>query len=365
MRRLVGILFVVTLVVGLFAGCGEDAAKPKITQLHASESCGVAPLRVDFRGDATAGEPLDDPTGANNWLEFTWDFGDGTVIEGGTSVAYHEYLEPGMYVVTLTAEDNNGDRASRSETIEVRADSLTIDAYVLLNDEPVTEVPTCAPLDMGVTAESCDFDPVVDSYERFTFRWSVADTVYTAPFSRHFFGSEDVGEQTVGLLLEDPARSITRRDSVSVSVVESEGADLSLDADWLLSPQGTEDVVLMRDVPSFSDTLTYTIRLANDGPDQAYQVEVVGEVDDNNRLFFHEANASHGSFVFVEDDDQWTWFVEALPAGDVATLDVTIFLEQGNAGNRYFFPAAITPYDCDPDDDDLEVEPILELVTVP
>ena len=114
MRRIVGILVPVVLVIGLLPGCSEDDAKPQITRLYASEGCGVAPLRVEFRGDASAGAPLDDPTGSNNWLSFTWNFGDGTVLSDATSVAYHEYQEPGTYTVTLTAEDNDGEKASRT-----------------------------------------------------------------------------------------------------------------------------------------------------------------------------------------------------------------------------------------------------------
>ena len=50
-------------------GCGEDDPKPVITRLFASTECGVAPLRVDFRADATGGANLPDPTGGNNWLK--------------------------------------------------------------------------------------------------------------------------------------------------------------------------------------------------------------------------------------------------------------------------------------------------------
>lgn len=365
MRRIVGISFVLVVGLSLVFGCSDDAAKPRITQLHTSESCGVAPLRVDFRGDATAGEPLDEPTGSNNWLEFTWDFGDGTVINDGTAVAYHEYVAPGTYTVTLTAKDKNGDQASRSAMIVVRDDSLTVDAFALLNDEPATTVPTCAPLDMGITAESCDFDPVVDSYERFVFAWEVAGASYSEPFPVHFFDDSQIGEQQVTLRLQDPARSITRLDTIPVTVVASEGADLSLGTDWLLSPQGTEDATLLRDVPAFNDTLTYTIRLRNDGPDIAYQVEVLGEIDGNNRVFFASEVAATGSFAYDEDDKEWVWLVAQVAAGEETTLDVTFFLEQGLPGDDYEFPAAITPYACDPDGDDLDVLPILELVSVP
>ncbi|MEZ4387708.1 MAG: PKD domain-containing protein [Candidatus Krumholzibacteriia bacterium] len=213
MRKHVSILLPVLLVIGLVLGCGEDVAKPQITRLSASETCGVAPLRVDFRGDATGGAPLADPTGTNNWLKFTWDFGDGTVIENGTSIAYHEYAAPGTYLATLTAEDDGGDRASRSLMVDVRADSLVVEAYSEVAGVLTSDVKTCEPVTFAITADACDFDPVRDSYERYVYRWTAGGVTYRDPSPVLTFSDADVGPQAVTLVLEDPVRSITRYDT--------------------------------------------------------------------------------------------------------------------------------------------------------
>ena len=152
MRKHICILLPVFVVIGLAVGCGDDeASKPVVTRLHVSEACGVAPLLVDFRGDAAGGEPLSDPSGTNNWLKFTWDFGDGTVIDNGTSIAYHQYDSAGVYTATLFAEDDAGERSSRSVVIDVRADSLAISAFSRVGDLVVDVVKTCEPVTFDIT----------------------------------------------------------------------------------------------------------------------------------------------------------------------------------------------------------------------
>jgi len=362
MRKLglIALLASLAALAALMAvGCGEDDPKPAIARLFASESCGVAPLRVDFRADASGGTPLGDPTGGNNWLKMSWDFGDGTVISDGASIAYHEYQEPGIYTVTVTAEDDEGERASRSLEVEVQADSLAIDAFSLVGDELGSEVPACQPLSLAITAETCGFDPVADNYERFVFRWYVGDSVYTSPTPQHSFQPTELGEQQIRLVLEDPTRSVTRVDTVNVTVVESAGSDVSLAVDWLNNEsQPSADPRLERDVASYPDTLTYTIRVRNDGPADAFGLFVEGNIATYNRLLFLRADASVGEFTYFPNvsDRPWEWTVPAVPAGGEQTVDITFYIETASVGAVYNFPAEMSAYACDPDDDDLEVQ---------
>lgn len=366
MRTRICILLPVLLVIGLAIGCGDDPSKPTITRLYASETCGVAPLRVDFRGDAAGGEPLSDPSGSNNWLKFTWDFGDGTVIDDGTSIAYHEYDEPGEYVATIVAEDDAGERASRSIAIEVKADSLAIAAFSRVGDNITDAARTCEPVTFFITAEACDFDPVNDSTDRYVHRWQTAGSSYRSAEPVHFYTTDDIGEQMVTLRLEDPVRSVTRTDTISVAVTESDGADLSLQANWLLTSDGVATELFERDIPAFPDTLTVSYVLTNDGPETAYRIEVLGSLDGNNRIAHVSGSASLGSYVFDgNDEDTWTWYLELIAAGGTAQLDITFILEQGSIGNTYEFAAAMSPYACDPDDDDLTVAPLLEIISTP
>lgn len=368
MRKRVSFLLPVLVVIGLVFGCGEDPAKPTIRRLTASEVCGVAPLRVDFRGDASGGEALSDPSGSNNWLKFTWDFGDGTVIDNATSIAYHEYPDSGTYTVTLTAEDDSGEKAHDSIIIEVKQDSLVIDAFAHIAGTIVDQVETCEPIWFGITAEACGFDPVSDSYERFVHRWYTRGDTLNHPSPEVLYGQEDVGDQTIVLVLEDPVRSITRVDTVAINVQESGGADLALTADWSLTPGGVDSSTFDRVAPSFPDTLTISYFVTNRGPANAYYLEVQGELDGFVRILHigHEANL--GSYVFDGDEeDTWTWLIDAVDADQIARLDITFVLEQSAIPRSYYFDAALAPYSCDytADDDDGDLDAAATLNIIP
>jgi uncharacterized repeat protein (TIGR01451 family) len=372
LRKLGLIALMTALAAVAVIGCGEDDPKPAITRLFASAECGVAPLRVDFRADATGGASLPDPTGGNNWLRMSWDFGDGTVIQDGTSIAYHEYDTTGTFTVTVTAEDDDGERATRSTEIVVREDSLSIEIYGLLDDMPVSEVVACRPLQLGILAETCDFDPVEDSYERFVFRWMVGDSTYSSPNPRHSFSSADVGQEEVIVRVEDPTRSITRLDTLLVDVLDSDGADVSLSTDWANAPQGADTDTLARDVPSWPDTLVYTVRVQNAGPDEAYNLKVVGNIDLNNRIFFESADydESLGDFRYVVAEGgstvkRWTWTIERIPGGAEESIDINFYVETANAGAVRRFFSQLDAYPCDPDTTDRRGTAVLNIVTVP
>ena len=374
MRKL-GLIAILAAMTALLAmGCGEDDPKPVVSRLYANETCGVAPLTVEFRGDASGGAPASDPTGGNNWLTMRWDFGDGTVVEDGASVAYHRYTEPDTYTVTLTVEDDNGDQASRSIDVVIQPDSLTIDAYALRGDEPATVVETCQPVRLGITAETCGFDPVEDSYERFVFRWNVGGTIYDGPNPELAFGSADIGEQVIYLRVEDPTRTVTRLDTLSLEVTESAGADLAISADWLLSPQGTESATLERDVPSWPDTLTFSVHLTNAGPAAAYDLHVDGNWPTYNRINYVEHATTAGTSNVVLNTDpvsgivlltDWDWYLDELPAGADARLDMTFLIQTGGANQFWEFPVTMDAYDCDLTPNGNTVTPILRLISVP
>jgi uncharacterized repeat protein (TIGR01451 family) len=300
----------------------------------------------------------------------TWDFGDGTVIQDGTSIAYHFYSEPDTYTVTITATDDNGDTASRSREIIVYADSMAVFAFGAVDSQPVEEVPACRPLELGTLVETCGFDPINDSYEQFLYQWTVGDAIYTSPNPRHTFASDELGLQEIYLVLQDPTRSITRFDTVTVDVLVSNGADISLSADWLASPGGPASEVFDRDIASFPDTLTYTVRLANAGPDDAYNLDVIGTLPSNNRLIYYDAAFSSGSLVYRERIDgnlakEWTWNVPLVVAGGEESVDITFYLEMSSTGASFDFDSEIDGYGCDPDDDDHEVTATLNIASVP
>lgn len=108
-------------------GCDEDKdLAPVLTRVEANVECGYAPLDVQFLAIASGGNPMADPTGANDYLDVRWDFGDGGT--GNGSVTSHRFRDPDEYEIRVTVTDDDGDSATETLFLEVRADSLVIAA---------------------------------------------------------------------------------------------------------------------------------------------------------------------------------------------------------------------------------------------
>jgi len=113
------VLFVVV------TGCGDSTdLAPVLTRVEANISCGYVPMDVQFVAIASGGDPVTDPTGGNAYLDYDWDFGDGT--RGSGSVTTHRFLTPDIYDVTIAVKDDDGDSVTETLTIEVRADSMIV-----------------------------------------------------------------------------------------------------------------------------------------------------------------------------------------------------------------------------------------------
>ena len=125
--QLTQLLYFLCLVV-LLLGCGGGggsgggtgpSAQPPTNQpptpsFDASATTGNAPLIITVNAESSS-----DPDGQIS--QFTWDF-DGNVAIG--VIAQHTFDSSGTFVVSLTVTDNDGERASTSQTVTV-TDSVT------------------------------------------------------------------------------------------------------------------------------------------------------------------------------------------------------------------------------------------------
>jgi PKD repeat protein len=98
---------------------GND--RPVIEGVQVSPEEGTAPLEATFT--VSASDPNDDP------LTYLWDFGDGTIVEGGASVS-HTYEEPSYYPVKVVVSDGRGGIASDETDIFVSAPPVTLNLDV-------------------------------------------------------------------------------------------------------------------------------------------------------------------------------------------------------------------------------------------
>jgi len=87
------------------------SAKPPVAQFSGTPTSGSAPLNVTFT-DASTNAPA-------TWL---WSFGDGTVKNATVQNPVHTYTAPGLYNVTLTANNMAGSNTTtRTRYINVPA----------------------------------------------------------------------------------------------------------------------------------------------------------------------------------------------------------------------------------------------------
>ena len=130
-----------------------EAVSPKAI-FDASPDQGFPALRVDFDASESKSAMF------SNILEYNWAFGDGTTDNGSTSS--HVYNNPGIYRVSLTIKDENGNIDTCTKTIKV---DNTINVSF-------TASPDNAPINTQITftPNSNDANGAITSY-----RWNFGD----------------------------------------------------------------------------------------------------------------------------------------------------------------------------------------------
>ncbi len=108
----------------------QTTACDRVTVLATSFSVSCTALTCTFT--VTSPPPAGD---------FSWDFGDGNAADGAASQAVYTYGAAGMYVVTLTMTDGNGQVSMATRTVNLMANQVPLaadDAFVTDQDTPIT-----------------------------------------------------------------------------------------------------------------------------------------------------------------------------------------------------------------------------------
>jgi len=217
MKKIPVIVLLVLLAALVVASCSEENKVPYFTRFDTSGNCGVAPFRVDFYAIATGGDEKPDPTGGNLYLDFDWDFADGSHASG-SSIVYHTYHDPGEYHVRVKVTDNDGDSDTDTVTIHVRADTLSI----FPTSVPAGTATTADTVQFDVKANACGFDPDTGDYNQFLYEWKIdnaAQTVYHGRQPRHRFLTADIGTRHIAVRVSNPAMDIVRRDTLVLEII--------------------------------------------------------------------------------------------------------------------------------------------------
>jgi PKD repeat protein len=201
----------ICLILLVFSGCTEQQSLD-VSQGHPVCFCsanvytGTAPLNVSF----TSENSNDD----NPLISYHWDFGDGkTSIEQKPKHTYHT---PGIYTVTFTATDHQGNQHNNT---------LQITVIQPQNMPPIARASAditlgTAPLTVAFHGSGTDTDGAVVSYE-----WDFGDSsteqrsLIRDPI--HTFSKE--GVYIVTLTVRDN-KGATSKDTVTISVYPSHSA---------------------------------------------------------------------------------------------------------------------------------------------
>lgn len=157
----------------------------------------------------------------SNTTFYTWDFGDGTVVNAFTNAAQtHTYTAPGTYNVTLTASNSC---STTSETNPICIEAAPVPDFTL------TPTEGCAPLDVSTTNLTSAID-ICDT----TFSWTVqfngsicnpttGNYSYTNVTSQNSLEPEfefiDPGEYIIVLTVNNSCGSFTHQDTVNVYTI--------------------------------------------------------------------------------------------------------------------------------------------------
>jgi PKD repeat protein len=105
-----------------------------VVSIQATPTQGLAPLTVDFTSTVQGGDGL---------LIYDWDFNDGSVQIGLGGDPQHTFAQAGLYTVTLTVTDEDGESGSDSVDIIVDQDAETPYMQIVVDAEG-NEVPLTA-----------------------------------------------------------------------------------------------------------------------------------------------------------------------------------------------------------------------------
>ena len=145
--------FPLILVTGLLSACGDDSGSigngpSNVAPVAAfTAQCGLAPLQCDFVNTSTDTDGTIDI--------YAWDFGDNSV-HASTQHTTHAYAAPGgLFTVTLSVTDDDGETATASRQVEVNEPNVTPTADFTVS---------CAHASCAFTDRSSDIGDSVASY---------------------------------------------------------------------------------------------------------------------------------------------------------------------------------------------------------
>jgi len=199
-------IFVLVLVILAFASVSFafdfDFNLAPIAVITASQTNGEIPLVIAFVGIGI------DPEGDS--VSYHWDFGDGGHSSSQTPV--HTYTSPGVYVVRLTVEDEQGNTGT--DALTVYAKDMNLPPTVVL-----TASTTNGKMPLTVAFSAVAVDPNGD---RLTYQWDFGDDE-SSNLQNPIHTYTQIGTYHARVIAEDTAGN-TGSDTETIIVTSANGA---------------------------------------------------------------------------------------------------------------------------------------------
>ena len=201
--------------------------------------------------------------------------------------------------------------------------------------DTATSIEITDTLPAGVTYVSDT--PSQGSYDDVTGVWSVASLASAASATLEIEVTVDGG--TGGSTITNTA-GVTAVDQIDPdSTDDQDDADITVQSADLSVTKDVDDAN-----PDEGDTITYTITVANGGPDTATNIEITDILPAG--VTYSSDTPSQGSY----DDVTGVWSVGTLANGASATLDIEVTVDGGTGGSTITNNAELTAVDQgDPD----------------
>jgi len=174
---------------------------PLTADIKASPLVGYAPLFVHFTAEGSK-------TSAKRIVQYSWDFGDGSLPEKGMTIT-HQYVKPGTFHVTLTVIDDQNQQASNS--LDILVQGKTAAPQIVLKTDPAYSAKTLKKVITGNVPLTVHFDASATTdkdNDIVDYQWDLdGNGTFETGGSKADYTYNDAGERTVTLKVTDAAKN--------------------------------------------------------------------------------------------------------------------------------------------------------------
>ena len=216
---------------------GESLPSEPFTVLFSQTTALQAAARITVQ-EGSRNITADASTSTGTITGYSWNFGDGTLLDTTSPTASHTYLEDATYTVTLTIHDNSGETAATQQEITINTAGTNHPpvAQLVLLSSPTGNSPLLSSFDASHSTDP-DGDPL-------TYSWNFGDGSQVTGGAQISHQYAEPGTYTASVTVTDNKGGVDSINSQPIIVLAS------ADGDTLLNPQAVIRVDTTISLPS-------------------------------------------------------------------------------------------------------------------